>query len=42
MNLIKTDIDKLLDATTELEEDVGHLLIYNFEIDLLLESTEDW
>lgn len=42
MNLIKTDIDKLLDATAELEEDVDHLLIYNFEIDLLLERTEDW
>lgn len=40
--MIKTDIDELLEATTGLDEDINHLQIHHFEIDLLLEITEDW
>lgn len=41
--MVKTDIDKLLEATIELEEDISHLIINShYEIDLLLEKTEDW
>lgn len=40
--MIKTDIDKLLETTVELGEDIKHLIIQNYEIDLLLEKTEDW
>lgn len=40
--MIKADIDELLESTIELDEDIKHLIISNYEIDLLLEKTENW
>lgn len=40
--MIKTDIDKLLESTVELDEDIRHLILNHYEIDLLLDRTEDW
>lgn len=40
--MIKADIDALLEATTGLDGDINHLTIDHYEIDLLLEVTEDW
>lgn len=40
--MIKADIDELLKSTVGLDEDIEHLIIRNYEIDLLLEKTEDW
>ncbi|MDQ0153705.1 hypothetical protein J2S07_000003 [Robertmurraya andreesenii] len=36
-----TDIDKLLEATVDLDEDVQDLMLSNVEIDWLLEVTQD-
>lgn len=40
--MILTDIDKLLDATVGLDEDVQHLILRDIEIDWLLDKTQDW
>ncbi|WP_260630951.1 hypothetical protein [Bacillus sp. S/N-304-OC-R1] len=41
MILINTDIDKLLDATEDMEDDFS-FIIRRIEIDSLLEKTQDW
>ncbi|WP_275950862.1 hypothetical protein [Cytobacillus citreus] len=42
MILIKTDIDKLLDATEEMADEDFSSIIRRIEIDRLLENTQDW
>lgn len=42
VNMIRADIDELLDSTIGIDENIEHLIISNYEIDLLLEKTEDW
>ncbi|MFE8694775.1 hypothetical protein ACFYKT_00220 [Cytobacillus sp. FJAT-53684] len=42
MQKMKTDIDKLLDATKEIADDDFHYMIRLIEIDSLLEKTENW
>lgn len=39
--MVKTDIDQLLEATEDLDMDVNHLILGDFEIDWLLECTQD-
>ncbi|WP_257391433.1 hypothetical protein [Cytobacillus gottheilii] len=42
MKIFDGDIDQLLDDTSDMaDEDISHL-IRHIEIDLLLESTQDW
>ncbi|MEQ2528014.1 hypothetical protein WMO40_15020 [Bacillaceae bacterium CLA-AA-H227] len=40
--MVKTDIDKLLEATEDLDKDIKHLILRHIEIDWLLEKTQDW
>lgn len=42
MRLIRTDIDELLEATSELAEDDFSFRLSQIEIDKLLENTQDW
>ncbi|MDZ5470145.1 hypothetical protein SM124_00145 [Bacillus sp. 31A1R] len=42
MRLVKTDIDELLEATSELAEDDCSYRLKIIEIDKLLETTQDW
>lgn len=42
MLLENTDIDLLLDATTEIANDDYHYLIRHIEIDTLLDLTQNW
>lgn len=42
MQMVKTDIDKLLEETNEFGEDVNHFILWEIEIDQLLDSTQDW
>jgi hypothetical protein len=42
MAKLYTDIDQLLDETTEIAEDASCLIMHQIEIDQLLESTRDW
>ncbi|MEW9110291.1 hypothetical protein ACQCT6_19800 [Cytobacillus gottheilii] len=42
MKIFNADIDQILDDTSDMaDEDLSHL-IRHIEIDLLLESTQDW
>ncbi|MFB6467183.1 hypothetical protein ACE38V_10180 [Cytobacillus sp. Hz8] len=42
MEIINTDIDKLLESTMDLEDENIHGMLLTFEIDQLLEKTQDW
>lgn len=41
MNIVRTDIDELLENTVDIEEDQAEFLLFNIEIDQLLDNTRD-
>lgn len=41
MKIVRTDIDELLDNTVDIEEDQANFVLFNIEIDQLLENTRD-
>lgn len=42
MELLVTDIDQLLESTRDLKDNDFQARIYTFEIDQLLDYTQDW
>lgn len=42
MRLLNADIDEILDATADIEEDTFSFKIIEVEIDHLLEKTKEW